>query len=49
LLAKYTAPKHPHHDGAVCLSSSMVSILGHPPIPPGAFAEGDGYFSWERH
>jgi hypothetical protein len=23
-LAKHTAHKHPHHDGAICLSSSMV-------------------------
>jgi hypothetical protein len=39
LLAKHTAHKHTHHDGAVCLSSGMVSMVEHTP-PPGASAEG---------
>ena len=30
-LAKHTAHKHPHHDGAVCLFSGMVSMVEHTP------------------
>jgi hypothetical protein len=41
LLEKHTAHKHLNHDGAVCLSSGMVSMVEHTP-PPGASAEGVG-------
>ena len=37
----HTSHKHPHHDEAICLSSSMVSMDEHTP-PPGASLEGDG-------
>jgi hypothetical protein len=40
-LAKHRAHKNPHHDGAVCLSSSMVFIVEHTP-PLGASAKGVG-------
>jgi hypothetical protein len=40
-LAKQTAHKHPHHDGAVCLSSGMVFMEEHTP-PPRASVEGFG-------
>jgi hypothetical protein len=41
LLAKHTSHKHPHHDGAVCLSSGMVSMDEHTP-PSGVSSEGVG-------
>jgi hypothetical protein len=41
LLGKHTTHKHPHNDGAVCLSSSMVSMAERTP-PLGAPAEGVG-------
>ena len=39
--SKTQAHKHPHHDGAVCPSSSMVLFAKHTP-PPGASLEGVG-------
>ncbi len=47
LLAKHTAHKHPHHDGSVCLSSGMFSILEHSP-PPGASVTGVGQGRHQR-
>ena len=41
LLAKHTAHKHPHHDGAVFPSSVMVS-MDENTAPPGASLEGIG-------
>jgi hypothetical protein len=40
-LAEQTAHTHPHHDGAVCLSSIMVFMAEHAP-PLGASVEGVG-------
>ena len=40
-LAKHTAHKYPHHDGAVFPSSGMVLFTERTP-PPGASAEGVG-------
>ncbi len=47
LPTKHTAHKHPHHDGALRLSSGMVSMVEHTP-PPGASAEGVGHGCRQR-
>ncbi len=39
-LALDTSHKHPHHDGAVCLSSSIVSMDEHTPCPRSLFGRG---------
>ena len=41
LLTKHTSHKHPHHNGAVYLSSGIVSMDEHTP-PMGVSSEGVG-------